>query len=882
MAERRRVATKTKATTRRAPDRKKPAARKATAKVRPLKGGRLERYHEKRNFAVTPEPTVSLPTSGGDMFVVQKHAATRLHYDFRIEVGGVLRSWAITKAPSRDPGVKRLAVHVEDHPVSYGDFEGTIPEKQYGAGTVIVWDRGTWTPANDIEEGYKKGEIKMRLDGTKLKGGFVLVRLRDRDPRDKGKNWLFIKEKDGFAEPGSGDALGEQEPRSVISGLTIEDMAKARRAPTEAKPARKKLKRVDPATLPKARKAKLDKTPEPQLASLGSHPPHGDGWVHEIKYDGYRTLARVENGAVRLITRNGHDWTERYQPIAAALARLPCSTAVVDGEVCVQTASGSTSFSELQDALAVGDPSRLTYFAFDLLYLDGYDLRSAPLVERKRALEALVASVASDHGVVHYSEHYEGDGDVFLAQVLRLGLEGIISKEAEAPYESGRSRTWMKSKGAAAHEFAIVGFTESKAAGGLASLLLAETVADGLQYVGKAGTGFTVATAKDLKAKLEPLLRKEPIFTLKIAEKVAGAKWVEPKLFAEIEYANKTGDGHLRAARYKGLRGPGGEDSPMATATGGSARGRPAKLVSDLDLAQVNITNPDRRMFSADGPTKLDLAVYYARVGDWILPHIANRPLTLVRSPSGKVTDRFYQRHVRPGMPDEVKKIDLTLPDDKDREEYLYITDVKGLLGLVQFGVIEIHPWGCKIDKPERPDRMVFDLDPDEGLDWRKVVEASFEVRDFLTSLGFTPFVRTTGGKGIHVVVAVERQSAWDEFKEFSHMVVQALAARAPLRYTASIAKKDRKGRIFIDYLRNGRMATAAASYSLRARAGVPASCNLTWDELYDLDDPQTLNWKTVPLHLDSLDEDPWAGIEESAQRITKAMQSTLQKFIKG
>jgi bifunctional non-homologous end joining protein LigD len=531
--------------------------------------------------------------------------------------------------------------------------------------------------------------------------------------------------------------------------------------------------------------------------------------------------------------------------------------------------------------LAIGDPSKLTYFVFDLLYLDGYDLRAVPLTDRKRALAALMAPVVTDHGVLHYSEHYEGDGEVLLAQVLRLGLEGIIAKQATSPYESGRSKTWLKIKGSAAQEFAIVGYTESKGAGGLASLLLAETVADGLQYVGKAGTGFTSATAKELRGKLEPLLRKEPIFTLKIAEKVSGAKWVEPKLFAEVEYANKTADGHLRAARYKGLRGPGSDDSPVAKSNS-TAQGRPPKVVSDLDLAQVFITNPDRRMFSADGPTKLDLAVYYARVGDWILPHIAHRPLTLIRSPSGKVTDHFYQRHVRPGMPDEVKKIDLSLPADKEREEYLYITDVKGLLGLVQFGVVEIHPWGCKVDAPERPDRMVFDLDPDEGLDWRRVVEAAFDVRDFLTALGLVPFVRTTGGKGIHVVVPIERQSTWEEFKEFSHNVVQALAAHAPQRYTASIAKKDRKGRIFIDYLRNGRMATAVASYSLRARVGVPAACNITWDELYDLDDPQQFNWKTVPSRLADIENDPWADIEKNARRITKAMVGSVQKLIKG
>ena len=839
----------------------KTEAKGKPAKVRPLKGGRLEPYRQKRDFEVTPEPTESTPTPKGNAFVVHKHAATRLHYDLRIEIDGVYQSWAVTKAPTFDPAVKRLAVHVEDHPISYGDFEGTIPENQYGAGTVIIWDRGSWAPMGDAEALLKKGELKFRLFGQKLKGGFALIRLRDKTPRDGGRNWLLIKEKDEYAQPGSGDSLAEQD-RSVVSGLTIEEMASARAATA---PARKKVKKVRPADLPGARATDLGDVPEPQLATLAAHPPAGDGWIHEIKYDGYRTLARLEDGAVQMITRNGYDWTEKYRPIADAIAALPVKNALLDGEICVQLPNGSTSFSALQDALATNASGKLVYFLFDLLHLDGYDLRRVPLIDRKRALESLLAPHAAEDGALHYCEHFQGEGTEFLAQALRMQLEGIVSKRADAIYESGRSRSWIKVKGSLSNEFRIVGFTESKAAGGLSSLLMAERSGSGFTYVGKVGTGFTGATAKELTAKLKPLLRDSPISNLVMDEKVPGARWVEPKLTAEIEYANKTDAGHLRAGRFKGLRGK-AEAAPVSE--GPSTR--PPQLVTDSHLAQIFITNPDRRMFSDDGPSKLDVAMYYAQVGDWMLPQIAGRPLTLVRSPSGKIKDQFYQRHAMAGMPADIQRIALPKEDDpKEREDYLYITDAKGLLALAQFGVVEFHTWGCKVDEPERPDRMVFDLDPDEGLDWARVVEAGFEVREYLVERGFTPFARTTGGKGLHVVIDVQRTVPWNEFKEFSHAAVLDLANRSPQRYTANMSKKERRGRIFIDYLRNGRSATAAASYSLRARVGCPAATPLTWDELRELESPKVYDWKTVPQRLRSLQHDPWAGIEAAAGRIT-------------
>ena len=775
----------------------------------------------------------------------------------------MLKSWAVTKGPSLDPREKRLAVHVEDHPVSYAAFEGTIPAGQYGAGTVIVWDTGTWAPMGDVAAGLANGDLKFRLAGSKMKGGWALVRLKGDD-----KNWLLVKERDGYAAPGNGDSVVREHPESVVSGLTIEELAgRARATPSP----RKKLPRPRAATLPGARKADLGDVPQPQLATLADAPPPGTGWIHEIKYDGYRTLARIENGDVRMFTRNGHDWTERYPSIAGALAALRCKTAILDGEVCVQLPSGATDFAALQDALAAGASEKMTYFVFDLLHLDGYDLTAAPQSARKRALEGLLAPAFDETAPVHYSEDYGGEGADLFAQAARLGLEGIVSKSAKAPYSSGRSHHWLKVKCTASHDFVIVGYTESRAAGGLAALLLGEPTGDGLTYVGKVGTGFGGAVAGDLLARLRPLARKAPVFTLTADDPPAGATWVEPRLVAEVQYANRTPKGHLRAPSFKGLRADAGSAGGIP-----SAGARPDRQLTDADLAAIWITNPERRMFSKDGPTKLDLALYYARVADWILPGVAGRPLTLIRCPTGKAADCFYQRHALPGMPSDVKHIPLTEEAAEERADFLYVADARGLLSLAQFGVVEFHPWGCRVDKPERPDRMVLDLDPDEGLEWRDVTSAAEEVRAFLAELGLAAFVRTTGGKGLHVVTPIERRLAWKGLKDFSFAVVRTLAERFPARYTANPQKDARRGKIYIDYLRNTRGATAAASYSLRARPGVPAAVPLTWSELRALEDPAELNWQTVPMRLDAADSDPWAELEQSARAVTTDMQARV------
>lgn len=837
------------------------SAPKSRRKPRPDK---LTPYREKRNFARTSEPAVG-GASGGSLFVVHKHSATRLHYDLRLEMGGVLKSWAVTKGPSLDPKVKRLAVHVEDHPLAYGDFEGTIPKGQYGGGPIIIWDHGTWVPVGDVEAAYEKGELKFRLDGEKLHGGWALVRLKGERNRD-GKNWLLIKERDTFVRPDDEGAITDTDPLSVVSGLSVEDLAEeAERQSVRTGHKKARRKKVSAARLKGAFKEPLPDVPRPQLATLAKSPPDGADWLHEIKFDGYRTLCRLEDGTAALFTRNGHDWTDRYRPIAEAFETLNCRDAIIDGEICVQDVTGATSFSELRDALSEGTAERLTFFAFDLLHINRYSLAKVPLTKRKELLHDLLDPIIGPASAVQYSDHIEGGGPAFFDEASRLGLEGIVSKKKTSTYIPGRSQGWLKTKCVNTEEFTIVGYTESKAAGGLSALLLAEPQADGLRSVGKVGTGFSAKEAARLLEEFRALRRGDPVFTLKHNYKKSAATWVEPKLIAEVQYQSRTKEGKLRGAAYKGLR------FDLAGGTGA-----PKGHVADADLADIWVTNPDRRMFGKEGPTKLDLVLYYAQVGAWMLPDLARRPLTLVRCPTGDLEDAFYQRHLSDGMPAEIKPIALREEGSKKRADFLYIEDAKGLLWLSQFGVIEFHPWGCRVDKPERPDRMVLDLDPDESLAWREVVEGAFEVRDALADLGLTSFVRTTGGKGLHVVVPLERRTTWSAMKDVSHAFVRRLAEAAPKRYTASPSKRDRRGRIFIDYLRNGRGATAVASYSLRARPGAPAATPLGWRELADIEDPLDLNYSSVPQRLAGLHTDPWADVAESPQRITKEVERKL------
>ena len=830
-------------------------------------GSTLERYRAKRDFTMTPEPPGGKVTPETSVFVVQKHAARRLHYDLRLQFGETLKSWAVPQGPSLDPEVRRLAVHTEDHPLEYADFEEQIPQGQYGAGGMIVWDRGTWIPMDDADADYRKGTLKFRLSGEKLGGGWMLVRLKPKEG-ERGDNWLLIKERDPFARPGSGAAIVEERPESVLSGRLVEDLA-APEAPSEPAPA-PQLKPVRPSALQGARKAALPRTFRPQLTSPAARPPEGEEWLHEIKFDGYRTIAWVDDGAVRLCTRTGLDWTERYGVLVEGFRRLPCKQALIDGEIVVQDERGIASFAALQDALAEGRTQALIFFAFDLMYLDGYDLTATPLLERKRALHGLLDPAISSSSPLQISEHVQGHGRAFLEQASQLDLEGVISKRANAPYEQTRTRTWLKSKCRLSDDFLIVGYSPSDVAGGIGALLLAEAEDGGLRYVGRVGTGFSMRAMKSLIARLDALPAKKASVTLPPAERRKGIVWVRPALVAEVEYGNRTADGILRHAVYKGLRSDKAADAAPAKTPEPPRRVERKRYVSDADLASVWVTNPDREMFGAGGPSKLDLALYYARVGDWMLPELVNRPVSLVRCPSGKAEDCFFQRHAMPGMPDVIKRIPLREEGSKKRADYLYVEDARGLLALAQFGAIEFHSWGCRVDQPERPDRIVFDLDPDEGLPWREVVSAAHAVADALRELGLVPFLKTTGGKGLHVVVPIARRHGWPEVRAFCEAFARQQAQQAPTRFTANMAKRERRGRIFLDYLRNARSATAVAAYSLRARPGVPASTPLAWSELDLLEHPRELNYTTVPERLSDDFDDPWAGIDDAARALPK------------
>jgi bifunctional non-homologous end joining protein LigD len=831
----------------------------------------LERYRKKRDFSKTREPAGAKLAAGERLFVVQKHAARRLHYDLRLQFGETLRSWAVPQGPSLDPKARRLAVQTEDHPLEYAEFEERIPKGQYGAGAMIVWDRGTWVPMGDADEDYRKGTLKFRLSGEKLGGGWMLVRLK-RKEGERGDNWLLIKERDSFARPGSDAAILEERPESVLSGRRVEELAEDE-APSARPPGARRSAMPKLSSLHGARRAHLRQEVRPLLATPAARVPEGDDWLHEIKFDGYRTIARIDHDEVRLITRSGLDWTQRYGVLAQAFHVVPCEQALIDGEIVVQDAQGFSSFSALQDALSEGKTGELIFFAFDLIHLDGYELMEVPLIDRKRVLDALLAPVVGPASALQLSDHVVGNGPAFLEEAARLKLEGVISKRADSAYRPGRSKNWLKVKSRPTDDFRIVGYSESKAEGAFRGLLLAEEMPQGLRYVGRCGTGFSRTQASGLHTRLAALRQDTPTVRLPPEERRRDVVWVRPVLTAQVEYATRTGDGILRHAAYKGLRQDKVPESDAKPAPEAVPRQR---WVTDEDLASVWVTNPDRRMFGADGPTKLELALYYARVGDWIMPELALRPISLVRCPMGKAADCFFQRHAHSGMPEAIRQISLREEGSKERADYLYLENARGLLALAQFGAVELHSWGCRIDKPEQPDRMVFDLDPDEGLPWRQVVDAAFVVRQSLEELGFVPFVKTTGGKGLHVVVALARRQGWPEVRRFAEAFAVALARRLPKLFTANMAKSSRRGRIFLDYLRNGRSATAVAAYSLRARPDVTVSTPLTWEELVDIDDPADLNYATVPVRLTEVD-DPWAGLAGSARPLTKAMERRLQ-----
>jgi bifunctional non-homologous end joining protein LigD len=819
---------------------------------------RLQKYRAKRDFEKTAEPAGARKQARkGRSYLIQKHAASRLHYDFRLEHNGVLLSWAIPKGPSLDPADKRLAVHVEDHPFEYGSFEGTIPKGQYGGGTVMLWDRGAWEPHGDVDQGLKEGKLKFTLYGKRLKGDWALIRLRGR-PGEKRYNWLLIKEKDG--EVRTGKPLVEREITSVATGRKMEEIAKGgdvwnsnradRDDPVGAKTKSKKPGRAASGSKKKSA-VKLPPFVAPQLATLIDAPPTGGDWVHEIKYDGYRALASLAGGSVVIRTRNGLDWTDRFRALVAPLAALPCDSALLDGEIAVADSQGHTSFSALQVALSEGHDT-FGYYIFDLLHLDGEDLRKRPLLERKKLLEQLFAS---KKGPLFYSSHVTGEGAQVFHHACDLKLEGIISKHAPDPYRSGRTKSWLKTKCGMEQEFVIVGWQPSDKAGRpFRSLLLAVREEGELRYVGRVGSGYTEARLDELAARFKKYARKDPPVKNVPRAIAKHARWLDPVLVAQVALRGWTHDGMVRQGSFKGLR----EDKPAAAIVREvPMKAQAVKMASDKDeIAGVRITHPDRVVFADQGVTKRELVEYYVAVADRMLPYIVDRPLALVRCPQGREKECFFQKHASPGWPDLFGKIRIREKSGSD--EYMYIEDVKGLAGAAQMGVLELHVWGSQVDAVEKPDRMVFDLDPDEGLPFVKVKSAAKDLKMRLEKIGLQSFPMVTGGKGIHVVVPLSRKHTWDQHRAFAEALARLMAEEEPERFIATMAKKKRTGKIFIDYLRNQRGSTAIAPFSTRARKGAYVALPVSWQGLAKLSNAHPADIKLAPKF--ARGADPWAG----------------------
>jgi bifunctional non-homologous end joining protein LigD len=864
----------------------------------------LEDYRKKRDFSKTPEPPGEERAAGGFSYCIQKHAATRLHYDFRLELDGVLLSWAVPKGPSLDPRDKRLAMRVEDHPVEYGSFEGVIPEREYGAGAVVLWDRGTWAPVVEPGPALKKGELKFTLHGEKLAGKWALIKIKGDDP----KAWLLVKDKDEHARMAIELDIVSARPESVVTGRGLAEVAAERDRLWHSKVVRPGGE-VDPggpapggggarlrlADLEGAVRGPLPRTQPLALAMVVEAPPDGDDWLHEIKHDGYRIVARIEEGEVQLVSRNGKDWTKEFPQVARAVGRLPAGTALLDGEVAAVLPSGATSFQALQRRGLAG-AAPLVYFAFDLLHLDGWDLREVRLEERKEVLRRLLESAPA---ALRFSDHVRGQGSEFFAKARDAGLEGVVSKRAGAPYRGGRGGDWRKAKCRLTQEVVIGGFTLSSDGGGSIGALLVGFYEDGqLLYAGKVGSGFNERLLGDLLHRLEARRRKTSPFVSVPAELRKGTRWVEPDLVAQVEFSEWTGEGRMRQPVFLGLRDDREarhvvRERPGTVEGGGVdtvAAGRPWEALRShatrtravtgdevVDLIGVRLTHPDRVYYPDLGFTKLDLAFYYVSIADAVLPLLEGRPLTLVRCPDGVGGETFYQKHPGFWTPPQVRR--LSVPGET--EEYLYVDSVPGLVALAQAGILEIHPWNSRVARLEEPDQVIFDLDPDEALPYSRVAAAARRVRAFLSELGLESFVKTTGGKGLHVCVPLEPAHGWKELEEFTRAVALRLARDEPGSFTANMAKAHRKGKVYVDYLRNVRGANAVGAFSTRAREGAPVSVPVDWDELDRLSGPTDFTVAEVPIRVLGFGSggraaDPWARYLKVKQRVPASLTRAL------
>ena len=782
----------------------------------------LALYNAKRDFAKTAEPAGTLTPGNGNSFIVQKHDATRLHWDLRLEVDGVLKSWAVTRGPSLDPTEKRLAVRTEDHPLSYATFEGTIPAGEYGGGTVMLWDRGTWSPiAGKSAQDLDKGHLHFVLDGERMKGEWLLIRLKGK-PKEKRENWLLRKIEDAAA--GGTDTLVEEALTSVSTGRTMAEIAEGKKARAVRKaPSSHRETAASPTSTRATSKGRAGSTTppafaEPQLCTLVDSVPAGTGWLHEIKYDGYRALVAIGDGLATVFTRSGLDWTDKFAAIADAAAALPVSSALIDGEI-VAFKDGKPDFSTLKDAISSGGD--MTLMAFDLLSHDGEDLTALPQIERKERLRSIIPGDAR----IQFSEHVLGSGEELYETMCRQGLEGVVSKRADASYRGKRTKAWLKAKCTHRQEFVIVGWLPSDKTRGFRSLLLGAYEDGDLAYKGKVGTGFDADTMDEIGGKLARLSRKSPTVEAPRAA-VRGAQWVTPKLVAEVAYAEVTPDGVLRHSSFIGLRG----DKDAAEVVVERPEPTPATAPS-----AIKVSSRDRVIFPDSDVTKGDLADYYQAIAPIMLPWTARRPVSLVRCPQGRAKKCFFQKHDAGSFGDFVHHVDVK-EKDGSVEPYLYIDDADGLVACVQMGTIEFHGWGSRIDPLEKPDRMVFDLDPDEGLDFADTKKAAEYLREQLAEIGLVSFPLLSGGKGVHVVVPLTPDADWPAVKDFADRFARALAAAEGDRFVAVMTKAKRKGKIFIDYLRNQRGSTAIMPYSARARSGAPVATPVSWTELRDLD----------------------------------------------
>ena len=876
----------------------------------------LSTYRAKRDFKKTGEPSgeAQVKPSNRRRFVIQKHDATSLHYDLRLELDGVFKSWAVTKGPSLDPHDKRLAVEVEDHPLDYGDFEGTIPKGQYGGGTVMLWDRGYWEPegSKSPEEALRKGDFKFTLEGKRLHGSFVLVRMRH--DRDGGKrtNWLLIKHRDDFSVEENGAAVLEENATSVASARTMEAIASGKgRKPkpfmlqngeveadavwdsSHGLAAEGRHTRTKTAKKPAAAKRMKSAMPDfipPQLCETLARPPSADGWIHEIKFDGYRIQMRIEDGEVTLKTRKGLDWTGKYPAIARSASALP--DAIIDGEICALDENGAPDFAALQAALSEGKTDALVYFAFDLLFVGDEDVRELPLTERKERLAALLSGAGEDPRL-RFVEHFETGGDAVLRSACRLSLEGIVSKRGDVPYQSGRTETWAKSKCRAGHEVVIGAYAKTN--GKFRSLLVGVNRGDHFVYVGRVGTGYGAKTVETLLPKLREMeTSKSPFTGIGAPKKTSDIVWLKPELVAEIEFAGWTADGQVRQAAFKGLR----EDKPAAEVEAEKPASpaktevpdpetskpapKPFRKGGKVEVMGVMISSPDKPLWpdAGDGEpvTKVDLARYYEAVGSWLIDHIRGRPCSIIRIPDGIGGEQFFQRHAMPGTSNLLELVTVL----GDKKPYLQIDRVEGLAAIAQIGGVELHPWNCEPGQPEVPGRLVFDLDPGPDVKFSTIVDAAREIRDRLDDLGLVSFCKTTGGKGLHVVTPLAvpkgKKLSWDIAKGFAHDVCEQMARDNPGLYLIKMAKNQREGRIFLDYLRNDRMATAVAPLSPRARPGATVSMPLTWTQVKADLDPKRFTVRTVPglLATSSAWQDYCDGqrpLEQAIKRLGKSRQ---------